>query len=81
MTWMWPLVALTLFLFLYLSVASSLDLCPMTPIKTVTTSSKVTWAQVLDQPIRQLGPSYLRPDIGTYFCHPQQSHVNDVEDN
>ncbi|KAM0796804.1 hypothetical protein BDR22DRAFT_824895 [Usnea florida] len=43
----------------------SFDLCPLNSNDTVTTFSNITWAQAIDQPIRQFdGPSYLRPDIG-----------------
>ncbi|CAD6577960.1 MAG: hypothetical protein ASARMPREDX12_008575 [Alectoria sarmentosa] len=59
------LVALSLFSFFDACIASSLDLCPLHLNDTVTTSSNITWAQAVDQPIRQFqGPSYLRPDIG-----------------
>ena len=72
MTWMWTLIVLSLCFFFDACVAASLDICPLNSNDTVTTSSNITWAQAVDQPIRQLdGPSYLRPDIGTYFCRLQ----------
>ena len=72
MTWIWPLLAFSLFLFPNVCVASSLDLCPLNLNDNVSTSSNITWAQAVDQPIRQFdGPSYLRPDIGRYFCRLQ----------
>ncbi|KAF6223315.1 hypothetical protein HO133_000157 [Letharia lupina] len=65
MTWMWTLIVLSWVFFFNACVAASLDICPLNSNDTVTTSSNITWAQAVDQPIRQLdGPSYLRPDIG-----------------
>lgn len=70
MSWTWTFVAVSFFSFFSVSIASSLDLCPLNVNDTVTTPSNITWAQAVDQPIRQFdGPSYLRPDIGTYFYY------------
>ena len=66
-------IALFLSFFLSACLASSLDLCPLNLNDTVTTSSNITWAQAVDQPIRDFdGPSYLRPDIGMHFCRIRQ---------
>ena len=65
MPWPRTLAVLSLFAFFNACIASSLDLCPLNDTDTITTSSNITWAQVIDQPIRHFtGPSYLRPDIG-----------------
>ena len=67
----WTLIAFALSIFFTTCIASSLDLCPLDLNGTVTSSSNITWAQTVDQPIREFyGPSYLRPDIGTSFYVP-----------
>lgn len=72
----WALIALSLFPLFNACVAASLELCPLNLNDSVTTSSNITWAQAVDQPIKQFdGPSYLRPDIGTYFCRLQHPAI------
>ena len=69
---MWTLIVFSILPFFNACIAASLDLCPLSLNDTVTTSSNITWAQAVDQPISQFdGPSYLRPDIGTTFCRLQ----------
>ena len=71
MTWDCTLIAFYLSIFATTCMASSLDLCLLESNGTVTTSSNITWAQVVDQPIREFdGPSYLRPDNGAFFRIP-----------
>ena len=58
-------VLLSCFLFLRLSTASSLELCPLDLNATISPFSNITWAQVTNQSILSFGASsYLRPDIG-----------------